>query len=214
MIGFKSLYALRLYEYGCMYHRRDEPFLWWSPDELRKAFGVPEGAYKDWANTRRAVLDAAIAEVNGLAEEFSVEMPEDKIQRRGRKVTRFCLVFKSKAKPTEEPKTIEHEPATKRAQTDLDATARALRVLDIADSRERQRWYEVALQRGCREIPAAAAKMNLKKWVSWVADDILGGKIAATPKKEAAAALGALKPASDETEPEADWGDWLRQNGF
>jgi hypothetical protein len=217
MIGFKSLYALRLYEYGCMYHRRDEPFLWWSPDELRKAFGVPEGAYNDWAGVRHFVLKPALAEVNELAEEFFVEMPEDKIQRRGRKVTRFCLVFKSKAKPAEEPKTIEHEPAAKRVQTDLDAAARALRLLDIADIMERTRWYEAALQRGCREIPAATAKANLKKWVTWITEDILAEQRSAARPKRIEALVAAEDRATDPgalDEPESDWGDWLRHNGF
>jgi hypothetical protein len=167
MQRFTSLYALRLYEIGCLYAKRDEPFIWMTPDELRNEFVVPEGAYGDWANMRRKVLDVAIAEVNELAEEFSVALPEDKIRRQGRKVVKFCLVFLAKPTAKEGPK------AVTASQIDLDITSRALRALEQADLPARGRWYALARERGCRPVQAYAAKSNWSKWVAWVAEDIL-----------------------------------------
>lgn len=95
VIKFESLYALRLYEIGCLYINRQVPLLWLTPDELRRTMQVPKGAYSDWANLRRRVIDKAVAEINKLAD-FTVSVPEDKIRRRGRAVTKFMLLFAPK----------------------------------------------------------------------------------------------------------------------
>jgi hypothetical protein len=176
MVGFKSLYALRLYEYGCGYYKRDEPFWWMTPDELRKSFSVPDKTYDNWAILRLKVLDAAIKEVNTLAEEFEVDLPEDKIRRHGRKVVKFCLVFKAKHKPVEEQKDIK----PKLVQTGIDINDRALRILQEAARSHGpgqcpavSRWYKLARERGCSSVLAYAARHQWPEWVAWVAQDII-----------------------------------------
>ena len=166
MQRFTSIYALRLYELGCLYYKRDEPFLWMTVDELRSGFIVPEGAYQDWTDLRRFVLNAAIKEVNELVDEFSVEMPDDKIRRTGRKVVKFMLLFTAKQEKI--APAAEDQPV----QTDLDISARALRKIEKDTIAVRQKWWALAKERGAGEIPAPTAPGNIHRWIAFVARDI------------------------------------------
>jgi hypothetical protein len=95
MIGFDSLYALRLYEIGCQIVGRHNPVLALTVPELRELLRVPQGKYRDWANLRRKTLDAAVSEINQLAD-FKVIVPEERIKRNGRKVISLELQFLAK----------------------------------------------------------------------------------------------------------------------
>jgi hypothetical protein len=106
MIGFDSLYALRLYEIGCQMVGRHNPVLALTVPELRELLRVPHGKYRDWANLRRKTLDAAVSEVNQLAD-FDVIVPEDRIRRSGRKIISLELRFL--AKRDQEAESAAHE---------------------------------------------------------------------------------------------------------
>jgi hypothetical protein len=95
MIGFDSLYALRLYEIGCQVVGRHNPVLALTVPELRELLRVPQGKYRDWTDVRRFTLDKAIAEINQLAD-FDVILPEERIRRSGRKVISLELRFLAK----------------------------------------------------------------------------------------------------------------------
>jgi Initiator Replication protein len=95
MIGFDSLYALRLYEIGCQMVGRHNPVLALTVPELRELLRVPSGKYRDWTDLRRKTLDAAVSEINQLAD-FNVLVPEDRIRRSGRKIISLELRFMAK----------------------------------------------------------------------------------------------------------------------
>ena len=182
MVKFDSVYGLRLYEIGCQYANRDEPFLWLSPSELREQMQVPEDAYRDWTDLRRRVLDAAIAEVNQLAH-FKVELPEASIRRHGRKVVKFLLTFSEKAEPDGDKAGDERErhSAGRKARrngtveevVDHDVNEQAIRRLSGTAIEVRQRWYQEARNRGAKECAAATAPSNLRKWIAYVAVDVM-----------------------------------------
>jgi hypothetical protein len=67
VMALESRYAIRLYELGALYHRRADPVWRGTIDQLRELFGVPAGRLRRWADIRRVVVEAAIAEVNQLA---------------------------------------------------------------------------------------------------------------------------------------------------
>lgn len=95
VLGFRSAYALRLYEMGALrIHRRQST---WRGDmtALRAAFGIAPELYKDFAQLRRKVLDRAKAEIDQLAH-FSVEWREI---RRGRAIVEVEFHFKAKDAP-------------------------------------------------------------------------------------------------------------------
>lgn len=92
MVKVTSTYALKLYEIGMQRYQMDYPALELDIDTLRKLLNVPEGAYKDFGILRTRTIDRAIAEVNQLAP-FRVEMPEEKMKRRGRKIEKVVLDF-------------------------------------------------------------------------------------------------------------------------
>ena len=95
LIRFDSAYALRLYEIGCQMVGRDEPTMRITPKELRDLLHVPASAYRDWTSLRRKTLDAAIVEVNQLAD-FVINVPPEEIRRSGRKVISILLQFWAK----------------------------------------------------------------------------------------------------------------------
>jgi len=95
MVKVTSTYALKLYEIGMQRYQMDYPSLELDVDTLRKLLNVPEGAYKDFGILRTRTIDRAMAEVNQLAP-FRVSMPDEKIKRLGRKVTRVTLEFLAK----------------------------------------------------------------------------------------------------------------------
>src|SRR3546814_4560122 len=95
VLGFRSTYALKLYELGALrLHRRQSN---WRGDmsALRAALGIPPDVYKDFAQLRRKVLEKAKAEIDQLAH-FRVEWREI---RRGRARSEVEFRFKPKDAP-------------------------------------------------------------------------------------------------------------------
>ena len=95
VLGFRSNYALKLYELGALrLHRRQAT---WRGDmpALRAALGIPPEVYTDFAQLRRKVLEKAKAEIDQLAH-FRVEWREI---RQGRAVTELEFRFEPKGAP-------------------------------------------------------------------------------------------------------------------
>lgn len=95
ILGFRSSYALRLYEMGALrLHRRQST---WRADmtAVRAAFGIAPELYKDFAQLRRKVLDKAKAEIDHLAH-FTVDWREI---RRGRAIVEIEFYFHPKVAP-------------------------------------------------------------------------------------------------------------------
>lgn len=95
VLGFRSSYALKLYELGALrLHRRQAT---WKGDmqSLRAALGIPPEVYGDFAQLRRKVLEKAKAEIDQLAH-FRVEWREI---RQGRTVTELEFRFEPKGAP-------------------------------------------------------------------------------------------------------------------
>jgi hypothetical protein len=95
VLGFRSSYALRLYEMGALrLHRRQST---WRADmtAIRAAFGIAPDLYKDFAQLRRKVLDKAKAEIDQLAH-FTVDWREI---RRGRAIVEVEFQFRPKSAP-------------------------------------------------------------------------------------------------------------------
>lgn len=109
VLGFRSSYALRLYEMGALrLHRRQSV---WRGDmtSIRAAFGIAPELYKDFAQLRRKVLDKAKAEIDHLAH-FTVEWREIK---RGRTIAEIEFTFHAKTAPARllGPDEVEHQNA-------------------------------------------------------------------------------------------------------
>lgn len=97
VLGFRSTYALRLYELGALrLHRRQST---WRGDmtAIRAAFGIAPELYKDFAQLRRKVLDKAKAEIDHLAH-FTVDWREI---RRGRAIVEIEFTFRPKSAPAQ-----------------------------------------------------------------------------------------------------------------
>ncbi len=95
VLGFRSNYALKLYEIGALrLHRRQAT---WKGDmaALRAALGIPPDVYADFAQLRRKVLEKAKAEIDQLAH-FRVDWKET---RKGRAVTEIEFRFEPKGAP-------------------------------------------------------------------------------------------------------------------
>lgn len=95
VLGFRSSYALKLYEMGALrLHRRQSS---WRGDmmALRAALGISPDVYKDFAQLRRKVLEKAKAEIDQLAH-FRIEWDEI---RQGRAVTEIEIRFLPKDAP-------------------------------------------------------------------------------------------------------------------
>ena len=108
VLGFRSSYALRLYELGALrLHRRQSN---WRADmtAIRAAFGIAPELYKDFAQLRRKVLDKAKAEIDHLAH-FTVEWREI---RRGRAITEIEFSFHPKSTPAQLPASEADAPET------------------------------------------------------------------------------------------------------
>lgn len=95
VLGFRSNYALRLYEIGALRLHRRQPV--WKTDltELRAGLGIDPDVYTDFAQLRRKVLDKAKREIDQLAH-FTVEWRERKC---GRKVIGLDFEFRPKKAP-------------------------------------------------------------------------------------------------------------------
>lgn len=97
VLGFRSTYALKLYEIGALrLHRRQSN---WRGDmtALRALLGISPEVYKDFAQLRRKVLEKAKAEIDQLAH-FRVEWREI---RQGRTVTEIEFRFEPKDAPAQ-----------------------------------------------------------------------------------------------------------------
>lgn len=108
ILGFRSAYALRLYEMGALrIHRRQSA---WRADmtALRAAFGIAPDLYKDFAQLRRKVLEKAKAEIDQLAH-FTVDWREI---RRGRTVVEVEFLFQAKSAPEQLATAIENDRHT------------------------------------------------------------------------------------------------------
>ncbi len=95
VLGFRSNYALKLYELGALrLHRRQAT---WRGDmqALRAALGIPPEVYTDFAQLRRKVLEKAKSEIDQLAH-FRVEWREI---RQGRTVTELEFRCEPKGAP-------------------------------------------------------------------------------------------------------------------
>lgn len=97
VLGFRSAYALKLYEEGALRLHRRQPV--WKVDMvgLRAALGIDPDKYADFAQLRRKVLTVAKAEIDQLAH-FTVEWQEI---RRGRAVIELEFRFVSKDAPAQ-----------------------------------------------------------------------------------------------------------------
>jgi len=89
VLAFDSKYALTLYELGALLSGRREPRWHGTVKELREKLGVEEGAYPNFADLRRRVLDAAKSEIDQIAH-FTLSWIE---KRQGRKVIEIELFF-------------------------------------------------------------------------------------------------------------------------
>ena len=152
VLGFRSSYALRLYELGALrIHRRQSA---WRGDmaALRAALGIPPEVYGDFAQLRRKVLQTAKAEIDQLAH-FRVEWREI---RRGRAVAEIEFVFEPKDAPAQLG-TVE-ELARHSAGRPARRTGTVERVVDQAPPTAR--LAESAPRRSAveRKSPTAAAK--------------------------------------------------------
>ena len=97
VLGFRSSYALRLYEMGALrIHRRQTT---WRGDmsALRAALGIAPEVYKDFAQLRRKVLQTAKSEIDQLAH-FTVEWREI---RQGRVISEIEFRFDPKDAPAQ-----------------------------------------------------------------------------------------------------------------
>lgn len=97
VLGFRSSYALRLYEMGALRIHRRQPV--WKGDmaALRAALGIPPEVYKDFAQLRRKVLQTAKAEIDQLAH-FTVDWREI---RQGRAIAELEFTFRPKDAPAQ-----------------------------------------------------------------------------------------------------------------
>lgn len=97
VLGFRSSYALRLYEMGALRIHRRQPT--WRGDmaALRASLGIAPDIYKDFAQLRRKVLEVAKAEIDQLAH-FRVEWREI---RQGRTVSELEFRFVPKDAPAQ-----------------------------------------------------------------------------------------------------------------
>jgi Initiator Replication protein len=95
VLGFRSNYALRLYEIASIrLHRRQAV---WKTDltELRAGLGIDPDDYTDFAQLRRKVLEKAKSEIDQLAH-YTVDWIE---RKQGRKIIGIDFEFKPKKAP-------------------------------------------------------------------------------------------------------------------
>lgn len=97
VLGFRSAYALKLYEQGALRLHRRQPV--WKVDliGLRAALGIDPEKYGDFAQLRRKVLNVARDEIAQLAH-FTCEWSET---RRGRSVAELEFRFTPKDAPAQ-----------------------------------------------------------------------------------------------------------------
>ncbi|GAO00391.1 replication protein RepA [Komagataeibacter xylinus NBRC 13693] len=116
VLGFRSAYALKLYEIGALRVKRRQTV--WKGDVIafRAALGISPNVYKDFAQLRRKVLTVCKNEIDELAH-FTVEWTEI---RQGRAVRELEIVFR----PKETPKVIDHQTTTRELETQRNQVVR------------------------------------------------------------------------------------------
>lgn len=97
VLGFRSSYALKLYELGALRIHRRQPVWRCDMSALRASLGISPDVYKDFAQLRRKVLQVAKAEIDQLAH-FKVEWKE---VRQGRTVVELEFRFEAKDAPAQ-----------------------------------------------------------------------------------------------------------------
>lgn len=97
VLGFRSSYALRLYEMGALRLYRRQSVWRGDMTAIRAAFGIAPELYKDFAQLRRKVLEKAKAEIDHLAH-FTVDWREI---RRGRTIVEIEFTFQPKSAPAQ-----------------------------------------------------------------------------------------------------------------
>ncbi len=110
MIELSSKYAVTLYELLESIANKDSPVLEASVEELRQWLKVPTGKMMRWQDFRRKVLEKAVKQINGKAEEvgFRVMM---KPLKESRAVTRvWFMVVKTKERIALEDTLRDREP--------------------------------------------------------------------------------------------------------
>ncbi|NHN86866.1 RepB family plasmid replication initiator protein [Acetobacter musti] len=108
VLGFRSAYALKLYEIGALRVKRRQTM--WKGDVIafRAALGISPDVYKDFAQLRRKVLTVCKNEIDELAH-FTVEWEEI---RQGRTVKELEITFR----PKDTPAVIQHGTAPEVSQ--------------------------------------------------------------------------------------------------
>jgi plasmid replication initiation protein len=130
VLGFRSNYALKLYEMGALrLHRRQAT---WRGDmaALRAALGIPPDVYTDFAQLRRKVLEKAKAEIDQLAH-FRVDWKEF---RQGRAVSEIEFRFEPKAAPEVLATADELERHSSGRKHRRDGTVEAVGIADAANA--------------------------------------------------------------------------------
>ena len=97
VLGFRSSYALKLYEIGALRIHRRQPTWRCDITALRAALGIAPDVYKDFAQLRRKVFQTAKSEIDQLAH-FRVEWKET---RQGRAVAEVEFRFEAKDAPAQ-----------------------------------------------------------------------------------------------------------------
>jgi hypothetical protein len=151
MLGFDSVYALRLYEIGCQMVGRADPTIRVMVPELRELLHVPPGKLVRWPDLRRYALDAAITEVNELAH-FTVLVPENRIRRSGRKVVSLEIQFWKK--PNTEPEALPRDPERQ--------NRRENRVEPMPEQKD----LEVIWRKVCRIVEKKVGDQRVRNWLS------------------------------------------------
>lgn len=93
LLNFESRYAITLFELGSLKLGQQFPTWEGSVEDLRALIGVPAKSYRDWANLKRATLDAAASELAQLAH-FTMQVQATAVQ--GRRISRVRLIFHRK----------------------------------------------------------------------------------------------------------------------
>lgn len=155
VLGFRSAYALRLYELGALrIHRRVST---WRGDmpALRAALGIPPDIYKDYGQLRRSVLERAKAEIDQLAH-FTVEWREIRV---GRVVTEVEFRFNPKNPPEQIARITEverHSSGRKaRREGAVDEVQVAPRKVASDTTAAAERFPEGSLRYGAQAAPFA-----------------------------------------------------------
>jgi hypothetical protein len=130
VLGFRSSYALKLYELGALRIHRRQPTWRCDMSALRAALGISPDVYKDFAQLRRKVLQTAKSEIDQLAH-FRVEWKE---VRQGRTVIELEFRFETKDVPAQIGAVEEQERHSGGRRARRDGTAE--KIADVEAHRE------------------------------------------------------------------------------